>query len=70
MRKHQNVCPDCGAWLDSGESCDCQESAQEAAQQLSEAVKGLTAPDLLRLNAFAQQLAGDLQKAAEQAAGL
>lgn len=66
MRKHQNVCPDCGAWLDSGESCDCQESAQEAAQQLSEAVKGLPAPDLLRLNAFAQQLAGNQQKAVDR----
>ena len=29
-RKHQNICPDCGAYLDPGERCDCQQAAQEA----------------------------------------
>lgn len=29
IRKHSNICPDCGAWLDSGESCDCEEEQQE-----------------------------------------
>lgn len=25
MRKHSNICPDCGAYLDPGERCDCEE---------------------------------------------
>ena len=34
-RKHQNICPDCGAYLDPGERCDCQQSAQEAEKRLA-----------------------------------
>ena len=29
-RKHQNICPDCGAYLDPGEPCDCRQALQEA----------------------------------------
>lgn len=29
IRKHSNICPDCGAWLDPGEICDCEEEQQE-----------------------------------------
>ena len=70
MRKHSNICPDCGAWLDAGERCDCREEAQKASESLVRSLHELSKPDLLRLAAFANQLAGDRQKAAEQAAGL
>lgn len=31
MTKPMRTCPACGAWLDSGERCDCQdETTQEA----------------------------------------
>lgn len=68
MKKHGNICPDCGAWLDPGERCDCHEAAKELAQT----IKDLSNRDLLRLDAFAKTLAGNQQarhQAAEQAAG-
>ena len=34
-RKHQNICPDCGAYLDPGERCDCQQATQEAEKRLA-----------------------------------
>ena len=63
MRKHDNICPDCGAWLDPGERCDCQDAARELAQT----IKDLSGRDLLRLDAFAKTLAVKKQ-GAEQAA--
>lgn len=33
MTKPLRTCPNCGAWLDSGERCDCQDAtAQDTAQ--------------------------------------
>lgn len=29
-RYHANICPDCGAYLDPGERCDCDEEDQAA----------------------------------------
>ena len=70
MRKHGNICPDCGAWLDAGERCDCRDEAQKASESLVRSLHELSNPDLLRLGAFANQLISDRQKAAEQATTL
>lgn len=34
MSKPMRTCPDCGAWLDSGERCDCKDAtASDTAQE-------------------------------------
>lgn len=45
MGNPHRICPDCGAWLDSGEQCDCQDAtAQDTAPEAgSEAGQQATA---------------------------
>jgi len=50
MTKPMRTCPDCGAWLDSGERCNCRDeaandTAQEAgAKQGRQRLETLTGP--------------------------
>ena len=36
---YYNVCPDCGASLDPGEKCDCQEESEEKQEYFSQHLK-------------------------------